>query len=161
MILPVLKAPHPWLRNKSQPVDNIMSADFQDWLDQLYETMRQEDGVGLAARQVGREEDVFVIDYGHGPMFFINAKIIHKSKKQNEDEEGCLSVPGVYGMVKRSVSLVIKYYDRQGQWHIKRFKDLAARIIQHEKDHNLGILFIDKVTRYTAGEELLTSYQDA
>ncbi|MFW0862354.1 MAG: peptide deformylase [Candidatus Komeilibacteria bacterium] len=153
MILNVLTYPNKFLRTKGKTVRNILAPETQEFIANLKETMLKKDGVGLAARQVGREENIFVVNIGASILTFINAKIIFKSMNKIEFEEGCLSVPKVYGMVKRSKSILISYYDELGQFIIKKFTDMPSIVIQHEYDHNRGILFIDKVNKFTNGFE--------
>ena len=93
-------------------------------------------------------------------MTFINPRIIFRSIKKVSFEEGCLSVPKVYGMVKRSKSILIHYYDELGQTNLKKFTGLPSIVIQHEFDHNKGILFIDKVYKYTSGYENISDIKE-
>ncbi|MBL7022249.1 peptide deformylase [Patescibacteria group bacterium] len=153
MLLNVITYPNKFLRTKGKAVQNILAPETQEFIADLKETMLKKDGVGLAARQVGRDENIFVVNSGSSIMTFINAKIVFKSLNKAEFEEGCLSVPEVYGMVKRSKSILISYYDELGQYNLKKFSKLPSIVIQHEHDHNKGILFIDKVNKYTSGYE--------
>ena len=84
----------------------------------------------------------------------------HKSIKKLDMEEGCLSVPEVYGMVKRPKTILIRFYDELGQSHIKKYEGLPSVVIQHEYDHNRGILFIDKVSKYTSGYENISDIKE-
>jgi peptide deformylase len=157
MLLDIQTHPNKALRHKCHNVKNVLDPTVQEFIGDLKETMLKKDGVGLAARQVGHDEHIFVVNFGGKIQTFINAKFILKSFKQVEFEEGCLSVPDVYGMVKRPQTIIIKYYTEQGQLRIRKINGLEARVIQHEYDHNRGILFIDKVFQYVSGEELLNA----
>ncbi len=116
-------------------------------LDDMYETMKKAGGVGLAAPQVGILKRAVVIDIGDGKIELINPQIIAQSGTQN-GSEGCLSVPGVYGMVERPYAVTVQAQDRNG----KRFKiegeELLARALCHETEHLDGILFREHVTEY-------------
>lgn len=160
MLLNVLTYPNKFLRTKGKAVRNILDPETQEFIVNLKETMLKKDGVGLAARQVGRDENIFVINSGAAIITLINATILYRSLTKIEFEEGCLSVPKVYGMVKRSKNILVKYYDELGQSYIKKFSGLLSVVIQHENDHNKGILFIDKVIRYTDNEELIKDVKE-
>jgi len=160
MLLNILTYPNKFLRSAGKPVRNILNDKTQEFIVNLKETMLKKDGVGLAARQVGREENIFVINSGSAIMTFINPVILFKSLNKIEFEEGCLSVPKVYGMVKRSKTILIHYYDELGQRYVKKFSGLTSIVIQHEFDHNKGILFIDKVYRFTTNEDLIKNVKE-
>lgn len=125
----------------------ISSAQNQKFFDELAATMFSADGAGLAAPQVAKPIRVAAINLDATPLIIINPRITKKSWRTQTLEEGCLSIPGVYGQVKRYKKITLKYLDRQGQPQTAKFKDMAARIIQHEIDHLDGVLFIDKVVK--------------
>ena len=131
----------PCLRKKSVPVVYVGPTE-QSLLFGLLVAMRENKGVGLAAPQVGINRQIFVADIGDGPMAFINPKII---KKIGGDviEEGCLSIPGVTVMVRRSERIVVRYIDENNQPHEKIYEEMIARVIQHEMDHLDGKLIVD------------------
>jgi peptide deformylase len=160
MLLNILTYPNKFLRTKGKVVHNILDSETQDFISSLKETMLKKDGAGLAARQVGRDENIFVINSGASIQTFINPHILYRSMKKIDFEEGCLSFPKVYGMVKRSKSILIKYYDELGQLHVKKFSNLQGVIIQHEYDHNRGILFIDKVFKFTMNFDLIKDVKE-
>lgn len=116
-------------------------------LDDMYETMQKFDGVGLAASQVGILKRAVVIDIGEGKIELVNPRIISREGTQ-VGQEGCLSVPNVWGDVERPNSVTVEAYDRYG----KRFElsgtELLARAICHELDHLNGELFVDKVIKF-------------
>lgn len=125
-----------------------MSVEFQKFLDDLGETMLEFDGAGLAAPQTGNLKRAVAIHTEDGETrFFINPKITYKSLLKNILEEGCLSVPGVFGEVKRPKKIWVKYQDRKGIGHKERCDLYLSRVLQHEIDHLNGILFIDKVIK--------------
>ena len=147
---PVLKNPNDLLRTKAKkvPVELIQSLEVQTLIDDLTETMNIENGVGIAATQIGSDKRVIIIDV-NGVMPLVNPEIVSKSLRKIEFEEGCLSVPGVTGIVKRHRAITLKAHDRHGKILTIKAKGLLAIVLQHETDHINGILFIDKVIRYT------------
>lgn len=116
-------------------------------LDDMYDTMKQCDGVGLAAPQVGILKRAVVIDVGEGRIELINPVIVEESGEQT-GSEGCLSVPGVYGEVTRPNVVTVKAQDRNGKWFKLTGKELLARAICHETEHLDGKLFLDRVTKF-------------
>lgn len=150
MKLEVLKYPDAALRELSEPVDNFDAA-LSRFLDDLAETMYANNGVGLAAPQVGNRIRVFVIDVDQkdglpGKLYeFINPKIT-KGEGSIVFEEGCLSVPGVSEEVTRKRKVQVQYWDRKGQFQVLEAEDLLAVAIQHENDHLDGILFLDRLS---------------
>lgn len=120
-------------------------------LDDMYETMQDANGVGLAAPQVGILKRVVVIDIGEGRIELINPEIIETSGKQN-GSEGCLSFPQLYGEVERPNYVRVKAVDRFGKKFEIEGEELLARAFCHECDHLDGIVFTGRVTKYTDGE---------
>lgn len=116
-------------------------------LDDMYETMTKHEGVGLAAPQVGIIKRAVVIDVGDGRIELINPEIIETSGSQN-GQEGCLSVPGVWGEVERPMHVKAKAQDRNGNWFEIEGDELLARAICHECEHLEGKLFTERVTKY-------------
>ena len=137
------------LRHKSKKFksDLINSTEYQKFFDQLGQTMFEADGVGLASPQVNKLIRVIAININQTPYIMINPQIIKKSWSKNIMEEGCLSIPNVYGKVKRHKKIKVKYLDRLNHTHKTTFKNFTARVIQHEVDHLDGILFIDKLVK--------------
>jgi peptide deformylase len=160
MILNILTYPNKFLRGRSQKMRNILSPENQEFIANLKETMLKRDGVGLAARQVGVDQQVFVIAVGNKISTFINARFVYRSFKKVDMEEGCLSIPGIFGIVRRPQAVVMAYYDQEGQFFVRRFDGLAARVIQHEFDHNQGGLFIDKVSKFTTNYDLIKNVKE-
>ena len=149
MLLPIITHPNPTLRKKSREIirDEILNPEFKKFIKNLGETMIKKDGIGLAAPQVNKLIKAVVVNTDNQPKEFINPKIIKKSWRKNIMEEGCLSIPGVFGSVKRPNSVTLKYLDLNAQEHKLKAKGLLARVLQHEIDHLDGILFIDKVVK--------------
>jgi peptide deformylase len=131
------------LRKKSRPVDKI-DKRILTLLDDMAETMYKAEGAGLAAPQVGILRRVVVIDVGEGLIELINPKILNKEGEQMA-MEGCLSIPGLTGQVKRPLKVVVSGLDRNGEEIKIEGSHLLARALCHEIDHLDGILYIDKV----------------
>jgi len=150
----IIEYPNGILRQKAKKVIDIANPDFQQFLKEMTETMLKEDGIGLAAPQVNSNLRVAVIKMKDGVEIMINPKICWKPLfKKNTADEGCLSFPGIYGLVKRPVWVSLKYYNQAGQRKKIRAKGLLATVIQHEFDHLNGVLFIDKIFKYSKGEK--------
>ena len=113
-------------------------------IDDMLETMYQANGVGLAAVQVGMLKRVVVIDIGDGPMELVNPEITMREGEQRESE-GCLSLPGKYGVTVRPMKVQVKAQDRNGKWQVLKGEGLKARAFCHEIDHLDGILFTSHV----------------
>ncbi|MDO5033476.1 MAG: peptide deformylase [Eubacteriales bacterium] len=138
----------PVLRKKSRPVEKFDDR-LQELIADLLETMREENGVGLAAPQVGVLKRLFVMntDEEGDPsqdLVIINPEFILQEGEQHEIE-GCLSLPGLYGYVDRPAQVRIRYQDPQGNWQELEGDGLTARCICHESDHLEGVLFEDKI----------------
>ncbi len=116
-------------------------------LDDMYDTMKEHDGVGLAAPQVGILKRAVVIDTGEGRIELINPVIIKESGSQ-VGSEGCLSVPKVFGEVERPMNVTVRAQDRDGNWFEKDGEALTARAFCHETEHLDGKLFLDRVTKF-------------
>jgi len=149
----ILTRETPSLRERSVEVEvsDITTPDFQAFLDKLTQTMEIEDGIGIAAPQVGINKRVVIVKLSKGREALINPEIIKTSEAAIETEEGCLNVPGVYGMVTRFKRIRIKALDRTGRRIERDLKNMDAVVTQHEIDHLDGVLFIDKVNRITKG----------
>lgn len=140
------------LRKKSKEVKEI-NDKIRDLFADMKETLYAcGNGIGLAAPQVGILKRMIVIDLGDGPMEIINPVILEQEGEQVE-VEGCLSIPGVYGEVKRPARIIVEYTNLEGQRVKVEGTDLLARCLSHEIDHLDGILFTDKVIRYVDLEE--------
>src|SRR5262245_45503856 len=156
-ILKVARLGHPVLRQPAQPVppETIGSPAIQRLIDDMIETMREYDGAGLAGNQVHALKQIAVIevlgnprypDAPHIPlMVVINPRVTVLDETQQEDWEGCLSVPDMRGVVPRHTSVRLECLDRDGQRVNLMAKDFFARVIQHETDHLNGIVYLDRM----------------
>lgn len=142
-VLNVVKIGDPILRQKCMEVKKINS-NVEKLLGNMADTMRAEQGVGLAAPQVGIPKRVMIVEVDDKLIEFINPVIVRRSGKQY-GEEGCLSIPGEYKNVIRSDELEVKALDRTGKEFSVTATGLLARVIEHEIDHLDGILFVDRV----------------
>lgn len=139
----IVKVGDPILNKKSRVVEKFDDR-LATLIDDMKETMYSENGVGLAAVQVGLLKRVVVIDVGDGIIELVNPEITHQEGEQHESE-GCLSLPGQYGVTIRPKKVQVKAQDRNGKWHIYTGEDLKARAFCHELDHLEGILFTSKL----------------
>lgn len=133
--------------SKDFDINLINTPATQKFFDKFINTMLKADGVGLAAPQINQIIRIIAIHVNQQTHLFINPIITNKSWFKDIMEEGCLSVPNIYGKVKRHKSITLKYYNRQGKLQKNQFSGLTARVIQHEIDHLNGILFIDKLIK--------------
>lgn len=116
-------------------------------LDDMRDTLYHADGVGLAAPQVGVLRRIAVVDVGDGPIELVNPEIVSVDGGEEEDSEGCLSCPGVFGIVSRPRIVRLKAQDRNGNWCMYKGEGLKARCFCHELDHLDGVLFTSKIIR--------------
>lgn len=164
MILPIRVYGDPILRTETEEVTSD-SDELQSLIDNMIETMRGAEGVGLAAPQVGRTERLFVADvtpmYDGStddlkelealppqPMVLLNPEIVWESPEESEFEEGCLSIPDVREIVVRPDRIRLRYLDRQFERREIEVDEMLARVIQHEIDHLDGVLFVDHISAF-------------
>lgn len=133
------------LREASQPVTEI-NDDIRRLVEDMFETMYESKGVGLAAPQVGVNLRLAIIDIGEDPLVLINPQILKHSGKETCDE-GCLSFPGLTEKVERAKKVVAEATDLDGSVYEIEAEGLLARAIQHELDHLDGVLFIDRISK--------------
>jgi peptide deformylase len=150
-LLELVKAPDPRLKLVSQPVPEVDRA-LRRFMDDMLETMKDANGIGLAAIQVGVPKRVAVIDLDPGgpktnPIYLVNPKIVAASKEQTTYNEGCLSVPEFWEDVSRPSRLTVEYTDEKGGRHTIEAEGLLATCLQHEIDHINGLLFIDHLSK--------------
>lgn len=145
-ILPIIVNPNPILRQATDKVAKaeIKTPEFQELCQAMALTMQKEDGAGLAAPQVGRSQRLIAVAIKDGALIMVNPYITKASLTKEWGEEGCLSVPGVFGQVKRHKRVKCKFLDMSGQERLIEAEGMLARVIQHEIDHLDGVLFIDK-----------------
>lgn len=169
-ILPIVKAPHPLLKQKSKPVEKV-NDEIISLMNDMLQTMYSEEGIGLAAVQVGHLKRILVIDldyeshdhhhhHHHGedgcsgvhvkntnPRYFINPEILQISKEFSSYNEGCLSFPGARAEVERPTQVTVKFIDYDGSEKTEEMTGLLAVCIQHEIDHLNGITFVDHISK--------------
>ncbi|MED3512894.1 peptide deformylase [Bacillus subtilis] len=133
----------------------VFDKKLKKLLDDMYDTMLEMDGVGLAAPQIGILKRAAVVDIGddRGRIDLVNPEILEKSGEQT-GIEGCLSFPGVYGDVTRADYVKVRAFNRQGKPFILEARDFLARAVQHEMDHLDGVLFTSKISKYYTEDEL-------
>lgn len=158
MIYPIVLYGSPVLRKETKEIDANYE-NLAEIIDNMWETMYNAEGVGLAAPQVGLDISLFIVD-GSGMVedfpeledfkrVFINAEIIEESDETERDFEGCLSIPGIREEVSRPHRIRIKYLDENFVEHDEVYEGFGARIIQHEYDHIEGVLFTDHLSILT------------
>ncbi|WP_066318383.1 peptide deformylase [Bacillus sp. FJAT-29814] len=150
----IVNYPADILETKCKEV-TVFNRKLAKTLDDMYDTMIEHDGVGLAAPQIGLDARVAIVDIDDeaGTIEMINPKILNTSGEQT-GPEGCLSFPGLFGEVTRPNYVKIEAYDRKGRKYELEAEGFLARAIQHEIDHLDGILFTSKVIRYLEEDEL-------
>jgi peptide deformylase len=154
-MLPIITSPNPILKKKAQPIKTV-DAEILKLIQDMMATCRKSNGIGLAAPQVGKSIRLCVIDLEHlglKPFPLINPKLSKKSWKKIDMEEGCLSVPGIFGMVKRPEKIKVTAENYEGKKYSFEADGILARVIQHEVDHLDGILFVTKMYRQTTGSK--------
>jgi peptide deformylase len=165
-VLKIARLGNPILRVKARPVSQITDIQLSELIDSLITTAERANGVGIAAPQVSQSYRLFIVAshpsdrYPHAPKMqptaMINPQIIDCNDKIVSDWEGCLSVPGIRGIVPRYQQITVEYTNREGKLEHQILSDFVARIFQHELDHLDGKLFIDRITNeediYTEAE---------
>ena len=150
-ILPIIIAPDPRLKAECDPVEKV-TPELVKLMDDMLDTMYDAPGIGLAAPQVGRQQQIIVADVSkqedvRDPYQMINPEILWTSKDVFSYEEGCLSLPEQYADVMRPKQVRISYLDKTGFSQIIEVEDLLAVCLQHEMDHLKGILFVDHISK--------------
>jgi peptide deformylase len=141
---PVVKIPAPVLRQKALEVSKL-TKKTQALIDDMTKAMKKANGIGLAAPQLGQLQRVIVVAGPTGKTIALINPVIVKAEGEEIGQEGCLSIPGLYGDVKRAAHVEVEAVDRRGNEVTVEFEGLPARVAQHEIDHLDGVLFIDKV----------------
>ena len=144
---PIIKVPAEVLLQKAQEIKRV-TKKHHILAENMLRIMRQARGVGLAAPQVGVSVRIVVMTADDRPVVLFNPKIL-SATGTNVDEEGCLSIPGLYGDVERSTVIEIEALDRKGRKSTWEMDGMSARVVQHEIDHLDGILFTEKVDQAT------------
>lgn len=158
-LLKVRTYPDPILKLKAVPLTEFGPKE-QKLFDDMIETMYVEDGVGIAAPQIGVSKRIFIAcpTMKKGEEYVVVNPEVYESSGRETGVEGCLSLPGVSGDVVRAKKLKMRYQDRFGKHHDIEAKDFFARVIQHEMDHLDGMLLIDRVS-FNQRQEILSQYQ--
>lgn len=165
-LLQIAQLGNPILRQQAQLVNNLSDQHLQQLIDKLITTVVKENGVGIAAPQVSQSYRLFIVAsrpnlrYPHAPVMeptaMLNPQIIAHSTEMVKDWEGCLSIPGIRGLVPRYRSVEVEYTGRDGQLQQQELTDFVARIFQHEYDHLNGIVFLDRVE---STQEIITEQE--
>ena len=156
-VLPIVTYNDPVLRKKTTPLKEN-SEELQALIENMFDTMYNSQGVGLAAPQIGRDIQLFVMDAdgiteeeeeeNFGPLVFINPEILEKTGEKIKLEEGCLSIPDVRDDVVRPDKVVVEYLDRDFEKKRLTATGWVSRVIQHEYDHLQGVLFLDYLSAF-------------
>nr|WP_232223232.1 peptide deformylase [Candidatus Paracaedibacter acanthamoebae] len=152
MLLPVLKEPDPRLRIKAKSIEKV-DDEIRQLMDDMLETMYHDDGIGLAATQIGSDKRVIVIDLNSGTeekpevFYMANPEILWRSEEKSSLQEGCLSVPETRAEISRPARIKIRYLDRNNKQIEMDANGIFATCVQHEIDHLNGVLFIDYLSR--------------
>ncbi len=154
-ILEIAEMGNPVLRERAAEVEDVNDPEIQKFIDDLIATGIDANGVGIAAPQVSVAKRIFIISSRPNarypdapdmePAAVINPEIISRSEETVRDWEGCLSIPGIRGLVPRHIWVDVRYVSREGNVEERRFWDFIARIFQHEYDHLNGVLFLDRI----------------
>lgn len=149
-VLPLVIAPDPRLNIPSRKVE-VVDDSIRTILDDMLETMYANEGIGLAAVQVGIHKKLIVVDIGirdgkPTPMKFVNPEILAESKDSSVYNEGCLSFPDQFSEVERPASIKVRYQDENGKEHTIEASGILATCLQHEIDHTNGIVFVDHIS---------------
>lgn len=163
MILPISKLPAKVLRLPTKDLKLPGDKNLLRLIKDMIATCKAADGVGLAAPQIGKDLNLAIIyleEAGLPAFPIINPVITHRSRETTEMEEGCLSMPGVFGRVKRPKKITMEAYNLAGEKFTITDDTFLARVLQHEIDHLNKTLIIDKFEEITSGKELLKQYQE-
>jgi peptide deformylase len=151
MLRPIVRYGRPELQTPARPVTKF-DAELDRLIDDMVDTMREYNGVGLAAPQVHEGVRLFVAlladdpDEGTSAVVIVNPEIVSNTSARQEGWEGCLSIPDIRGLVPRFTDITVKALDRDGRPIELRLRDFPARVVQHETDHLDGVLFFDRMT---------------
>jgi peptide deformylase len=143
------------LRRQAQPVDDFTCPEFHKLIETMHEIMLEANGVGIAAPQLGDSRQILIIAsrptarYPHAPemspILMVNPSFEILDSTLHKDWEGCLSVPGIRALVPRYQAIEVQYQDQQGEIYCLALQDFPARVFQHEFDHLLGLVYLDRV----------------
>lgn len=155
----IIKYPNKILRTKLDEVSDFSSPNLKSIIKQMTSDMIKYDGIGIAANQVGINKKIIIINTENGPREFINAKIVKKSLIKSKSDEGCLSFPGINGRARRHKTITVEYQNLAGEKKQICVSGLYSFVFQHEIDHVNGIIFTDRLYKFTEGKELFKDLQ--
>ncbi len=153
-MLKIVTIPDPILTSKTEPVKDFNPV-LKKLVSDMIQTCKNANGIGLAAPQIGKSIRLCIINLDHlglAPFALVNPRITKKSWKKIEMEEGCLSIPGIFGIVKRPAKITVEAQNLKGEKSTFMADGLVSRVIQHEVDHLDGILFTSKMGKATSGK---------
>lgn len=163
---PIVQLGNPTLRQVAAPIADVTAPEIQALIDSLLTTVKQANGVGIAAPQVGHSVRLFIVASRPNPRYpdaptmppiaMLNPRILAQSVERVKGWEGCLSVPGMRGLVPRSQAIVVEYTERDGRVQQQELTGFVARIFQHELDHLDGKVFLDRVE---STDDLMTEHE--
>jgi peptide deformylase len=163
---PILQLGHPQLRQPATAIADPQALQVQQWIDQLLHQMETAGGVGIAAPQLGIAQQLMIVASRPTPRYpqapempptvMMNPQILDRSIEMEKGWEGCLSVPGLRGLVPRHTAITVSYEDRAGNTQQQDLSGFIARVFQHEYDHLQGIVFVDRVENT---QELMTEQE--
>lgn len=152
---PIIELGNPLLRQRSHPIEDVSGDRTQQLIAHLLAIVKRSNGVGIAAPQVGENVRLFIVASRPNPRYpyapemeptaMINPRILSHSQETEKGWEGCLSIPGIRGLVPRYQAIEVEYIGQDNQIHRQELTDFVARIFQHELDHLDGIVFLDRV----------------
>jgi len=154
-LLQIVQLGHPVLRKRASAVEDVRGGATQSLIDDMLATMEDASGVGIAAPQVYESVRIMIVSsypsirYPHAPRMapipIVNPEIVWASEEVEKGWEGCLSIPGIRGLVPRNKRIKVKFVTREGKVGEREFADFVARVFQHEIDHLNGIVFTDRL----------------
>lgn len=162
MVLPIVNFPDDILKKPAEAVSFPLSKEIKKLTKDMMDTVRAADGIGLAAPQVGKSVRLVIINLEKNgvPIFpLYNPKVISKGFKKTDVEEGCLSIPKVFGLVRRPIKVTVEAQNAQGEKIKFTDEGWISRVAQHEIDHTNGVLIIDLIKKYTQGEEIVEDWK--
>ncbi|NJL20674.1 MAG: peptide deformylase [Leptolyngbyaceae cyanobacterium SM1_3_5] len=165
-ILPVIQLGNAILRQSATAIDSVHDPAIATLIENLMATLQQSNGVGIAAPQVAVSKRLFIVASRPNPRYpnapemqptpMINPRLVSHSDEMGKDWEGCLSVPGIRGLIPRYQSIEVEYLNPNGQLQTQELTDFVARIFQHELDHLDGLVFLD---RLESVQEIITDQE--
>ncbi len=159
MKLNIITYPHKLLRTNLEEVRDFNDPQLEKIITEMTRLMFKYDGIGLAGNQAGVNKRIIVINQDEQAEVYFNPQVKNKSLWPQKFDEGCISFPGITGFVSRPRKIEIEYQDRQGQKKQKTLHGFYATVFQHEIDHINGIVFTDRIEKFTQGEDQFKKLQ--